>query len=308
VNAGFDGCRNGTAGVEGELAVGMEKDQNVGPAALRSRIHLPRAQRRADDDFGSVPSCDRHRSVGAAAVGYDDPIGSSAEGGSDRTADPGFLVQCGNHDSDRQRHEIVDGTIALMRCYVLVGGLSRRMGIPKPRLVHEGRTFLDRAWSSAGAVFDEVIAVKKREQILKSEIPAIEERFDDRAAAIYGLRRALEHAEGEKMWLLAVDYPLITAEVLSYLRQRFEESDASIVVPVWDGHLQMLCAGYHARILPLVEEQIRAVRLRMRDLLDLTSFELLEEADLRSRFVGDVFLNTNTPEELNRLPRSGKDV
>jgi molybdenum cofactor guanylyltransferase len=246
--------------------------------------------------------------VAAAAVGYDDLIGSGARGGSDRPGNPGGLVQCGNHDSDRQCHEIVDGTIALMRCYVLVGGLSRRMGIPKPQLYHEGMSFLDRAWSSAGAVFDEVIAVKKKGQILKSEIPAIEERYDDRAASMYGLRRALEHAEGARMWLLAVDYPLITAEVLSYLRHRFEQSEASIVVPVWDDHLQMLCAGYHGRILPLVDEQVRAHKLRMKDLLKATSVELVEEADLRSRFEGDVFLNTNSPEDLLRLPGRGKSV
>src|SRR2546430_13105437 len=55
-------------------------------------------------------------------------------------------------------------------------------------------------------------------------------------------------------FVLAVDYPLVTAEVLRYIEGRFRRSAAPLVVPRWNGKLQMLCAGYSKALAARSEE------------------------------------------------------
>jgi len=155
-----------------------------------------------------------------------------------------------------------------MNCYVLTGGRSRRMGQSKPEM------FLERVTAAARDAFDEVIVVDR----------AFEGPHDD-DGPIFGIRAALRH--GRTGFILAVDYPLITAEVLRYVRDRGG-------VPVWRDKPQALCAVYDAALLTLIESRIAERRFQVRGLIE----ELIPESELRARFAGEPLLNVNTPEEL----------
>ena len=156
-----------------------------------------------------------------------------------------------------------------MNCYVLTGGRSRRMGQSKPEM------FLERVTAAARNAFDEVIVVDR----------GFEGPHDD-DGPIFGIRAALQH-EQTSCFILAVDYPLITAEVLRYVRDRGG-------VPVWREKPQPLCAVYDAALLPLIESRIAQRRFQVRGLIE----ELIPESELRARFAGEPLLNVNTPEEL----------
>ena len=155
------------------------------------------------------------------------------------------------------------------------------------------RLFLDRVVAAARPVFDEVILVDRHGGAAAAP-PArcIFEEAHEEEAAIFGVARALRDANG-KAFLLAVDYPLITSEVLRYLAGREG-------MPVWNGEPQPLCAVWSAELLPRIEERIAARRF---DLLTLGGQEMIPEAELRARFRGEPLLNVNTPEEWNRAQR-----
>jgi molybdopterin-guanine dinucleotide biosynthesis protein A len=159
------------------------------------------------------------------------------------------------------------------------------MGRPKAEL------FLDRVAAAAGTVFDEIFAVERAGGAVRS-IPTIFEPPHDDEAPLFGLACALEHAPG-RCFVLATDYPLITADDLRMLRTIWERSNASMLVPVWDDIPQVLCAGYARCVLPIVTERIAARRYDIRGLLDEVEVEFVPVA-------GDHFLNVNTPEELER--------
>lgn len=156
-----------------------------------------------------------------------------------------------------------------MNCYVLTGGRSRRMGQSKPEM------FLERVTAAARGAFGEVIVVDRA-----FEAP------HEHEGPIFGIRAALQH-DGHTCFILAVDYPLITAEVLRYLRDRGG-------VPVWRDKPQPLCAVYDIALLPLIESRIAQHRFQVRGLIE----ELIPESELRARFAGEPLLNVNTPEEL----------
>jgi molybdopterin-guanine dinucleotide biosynthesis protein A len=176
-----------------------------------------------------------------------------------------------------------------MNCYILIGGRSRRMGRPKEEL------FLDHVASVAAEVFETVIAVQRNGGAAASIETIYETPHDDRAP-VFGVARALEHARG-RCFILAVDYPLITAAILRYLRERFESSPALLLAPVWSGKTQMLCGGYDPELLPRIEQRVAAKRYDLRGLASESEAEILAEEELRKQFEGEPLMNVNTVEE-----------
>lgn len=156
--------------------------------------------------------------------------------------------------------------------------------------------FLDRVVAAARPVFDEVLAVHRAD----GEPLPLRTIFEDEhegEGAIFGIERALRDARG-KCFVIAVDYPLVTRDLLHDLATRFEESDETALVPEWDGHPQPLCAGFDSTLLPLVERRIAAGELDVRGLLAEAGAHVIPEAELRGRYEGEPLMNVNTPEEL----------
>jgi molybdopterin-guanine dinucleotide biosynthesis protein A len=145
-----------------------------------------------------------------------------------------------------------------VNCYILTGGRSTRMGESKAGL------FLEVVAAAAGPVFDAVIAVERADGERRS-IETIFERNHRDEAPVFGVERAIEHAAA-RCFVLAVDYGRITSAVLQQLRAHVEKSGAPVVVPVWRGIPQTLCAGYSPAVAPLIARRIGEGKL---DLLGL---------------------------------------
>lgn len=176
-----------------------------------------------------------------------------------------------------------------MNCYILIGGQSRRMGRSKTEL------FLDQVARVASDVFEQVIAVQRFGGAAAS-IPTIYETSHDDQAPVFGVACALDHAR-ERCFILAVDYPLITFDILRHLHERFESSNALLFAPIWSGKTQMLCAGYAPELLPRIEQRIAAKRYDLRGLAGDDDAEIISEDELRAKFAGEPLMNVNTIEE-----------
>ncbi len=187
-----------------------------------------------------------------------------------------------------------------MDCYLLVGGRSSRMGRSKIDLPFAGSTFLERVTRAAAPVFDRVIAVQRAGGEAIDSIPTIFEPPRHLQAPVFGVWRALQDALAP-CFILAIDYPLVTSAVLEYLAGRASKSTAEMVVPRWNGKLQMLCGRYLPSILPRFEPRLAAGQLNLRGLTE--NLEVIEEDELRARFPGEPLMNVNTPEELAEAAR-----
>ena len=151
--------------------------------------------------------------------------------------------------------------------------------------------FLERIVAAAKPVFDDVIAVQRANGDATSIRTIYEDPHDDEGA-IFGVARALHDARA-KAFIIAVDYPLITADVLRYVKEREG-------MPVWNGHPQPLCAVWSADVLPRIEQCIAEKRF---DLRTVGGQEMIPESELRARFSGEPLMNVNTPEEWERAQR-----
>jgi len=187
-----------------------------------------------------------------------------------------------------------------MNCYLLAGGRSTRMGRSKLDLEIGGATFLARVRAVAREAFDDVRAVQRPGGETIDGLPTIREAPHDDEAPIFGVLAALRHAS-RKCFILAVDYPLMSADLLRFLCERGEQAKAPLVVPRWDGKLQMLCAVWSPELRPLVALRIAERRYDLRAFA--SEAEVIDEAELRARFGGEPLMNVNTPEELESAAR-----
>ena len=147
--------------------------------------------------------------------------------------------------------------------------------------------FLDRVAGAARGAFDAVFAVQRAGGEGAPGVETIFEPPHELQAPVFGVMRALEHAQG-RCFILAVDYPKLTSALLRRLRARFESSHALLMAPRSHGKLQMLCAGYDSALLPRIEERIAEGRLDLRGLVT----EVVEEES-------EELINVNTPEDLH---------
>lgn len=179
-----------------------------------------------------------------------------------------------------------------MNGYILVGGRSRRMGEPKTGVRFGDTTLLGRVVAAASGAFERIIAVQRPGGDAVAIDTIFEEPHQDEAP-IFGVAAAIRHANA-KCFVLAVDYPLLTSDALRELAARFEASEAPMLVPVWNGVPQVLCAGYGAVILPEIETRLSARKY------DLQSVAAAAE---RVEVSGEMWRSVNTTEELEEVRR-----
>ena len=171
------------------------------------------------------------------------------------------------------------------------------MGWDKALLMIEDKPLPTLAAERLAAVCAEV-AVADRGRSLVPSLPSLPDGLGGGPAA--GILGAAAAYPGRPLLVLACDLPRVPVELLAELAC-FEGYDW--VVPRWDRGLEPLCALYApAALAVLAEKGLRAPhRLAAEDL----AIRYLEGDDL-ARFgpPEEVFLNLNTPEDLERYTSS----
>jgi len=117
----------------------------------------------------------------------------------------------------------------------------------------------------------------------------------------------MQRAAHPHVFVAACDMPGLDADVIRFLLDRIGDADA--VVPRWDHDIEPLHAVYAVRLLPLVEETLRAGRHAMREFLPRVRVDYVAEDELkRIRGTARSMLNVNTPEELAAIGGSLDDA
>lgn len=185
---------------------------------------------------------------------------------------------------------------------ILAGGRSTRMGSPKALLPFGGEPLVARLVARIRPLFDEVIVAASPGQ----ELPPLDARvvFDDVAheGPVGGILYGLRAAGGEYGFVTSCDAAFLRPELVSHLAALRAGWD--IVAPRWGGRVQPLVAVYSKSVIPLLEAQLAAGRLRLGALLDRVRTRTVDEEEVR-RFdpEGASFFNMNTPEDYEEALR-----
>ena len=183
---------------------------------------------------------------------------------------------------------------------IQAGGRSTRMGgEPKALIELGGRRIVERVLAAIAPVVDDVLVVTNTpERYAFLGLPMVGDVFAD-GGSLGGIYSGLAAASGEAAFTVACDMPFLHPEVARLVVARAEEGD--VVIPRLGEQLETMHAVYGKRCLPHMEERLRAGRLKIVGFFDRVRVVEVAEADVRQ--VADpavVFMNVNTPDELDR--------
>ena len=178
------------------------------------------------------------------------------------------------------------------------------MGVDKANLEFCGTTLLERALTTVAAACDEVAIVGDPAKfsdygtVLPDKYPG--------CGPLAGIHAALLNSSAELNLMLAVDMPLVSQELLSFLLGTASETEAMVVVPRTRLGFQPLCAVYRRPFAAKAEKALRAGQYKIDAIFPEVRVHAIDEEELaRAGFPEQMFVNVNTPEDL-RMVRSAK--
>lgn len=181
--------------------------------------------------------------------------------------------------------------------FVLAGGRSSRMGRDKAQILWGTGTLLSLACSHMRQVVAEIYVVGGTQSA--GGCPVLADNFSGRGP-LAGIHSALKHSKTGWNLVLAIDLPLVGSALLEFIAKSCDEINDAVAVRL-GGHFQPLCAAYHQRLLPEIESRLEARELSIHRLLEVVRTRIMDEEELLSvGFPGEMLLNVNTPEDLER--------
>ncbi|HEX5134695.1 MAG TPA: molybdenum cofactor guanylyltransferase [Thermoanaerobaculia bacterium] len=181
-----------------------------------------------------------------------------------------------------------------MPAAVLAGGASKRMGRPKAALPWGAGNLLEFQTGRLAALFREVIVVVKQAPDFPVGPARVVLDTSPEYAAIHGLVRALEETE-DRMFVLAVDLPGLTHDIVHEIATRGLKTPAPALVPEADGRLQPLAAVWRRSAMRFASRRISRGMLSLTALVEEVGAEIFPERDWRALDPsGNAFANLNT--------------
>lgn len=182
--------------------------------------------------------------------------------------------------------------------FILVGGLSRRMGKDKSGLVFGKQTVVELITSQLRSVTDQIslVGTGYNEATLRV-VPDVYERW----GALGGIHAALDACRAEWAAIVACDLPFVTTDLFSRLTTFRQQADA--VVPIQsDERPQPLCALYRRKAcLSETENLIASGEHTPRALLARVRTRWVQLSELRDLLGWEnFFFNMNRPEDYER--------
>jgi molybdopterin-guanine dinucleotide biosynthesis protein A len=191
---------------------------------------------------------------------------------------------------------------------LLAGGRASRMGgRDKAFAAVGGEPIAVRTLRIFRGLFPQVlVATNRPERFHPLDVETVADVFPG-CGPLAGVHAAMQRAAHPHVFVAACDMPGLDADVIRFLLDRIGDADA--VVPRWDHDIEPLHAVYAVRLLPLVEETLRAGRHAMREFLPRVRVDYVAEDELkRIRGTARSMLNVNTPEELAAVGGSLDDA
>lgn len=183
---------------------------------------------------------------------------------------------------------------------IQAGGKSARMGgQPKALMELGGRRIIERVVEALEGTVDDLLVVTNTPGLYAFlGLPMVPDVYPDHGS-LGGIYSGLKAASGQSAFTVACDMPFLRREVVRLVVERAALGD--VVIPRVGDQYETMHAAYQKSCLPHMEARLRAGRLRIVGFFDAVRVITIAEAEIaRYGDPGLVFMNVNTPEELER--------
>lgn len=185
---------------------------------------------------------------------------------------------------------------------IVAGGKSSRMKRDKALLEWEGGSMIKHIADELSSFSEVLISCNDRDKYADLGIPLVIDENED-TGPLEGIRRLLDAASCDRVFVCAVDMPFVTKKLVEYLRDKMDPDTDCILIKTSET-VEPLCAIYKKTALPAIEEMVEKGQHRIRDLFDKVT---VQYADLsEGGFSSDVVQNLNTWAEYSKARERAK--
>ncbi|MBL0713459.1 MAG: molybdenum cofactor guanylyltransferase [Desulfosarcina sp.] len=185
---------------------------------------------------------------------------------------------------------------------ILAGGRNSRFGGREKALIPlAGKPMIDHIIKALDGLFDEIIIVSNRPQLLADRDATIVTDLLDAESPLAGIHAGLFYSHGDDVFITACDTPLLRPALIATLLEA-RQPGIDLVVPETQSGLEPLCAIYAQRCLAPIENRLRRGDYRIRRFLDRVRVKRVSEKRLRPADPDLLsFKKVNTPEDLTEV-------
>ena len=180
--------------------------------------------------------------------------------------------------------------------YILAGGKSQRMGRDKGLLLLDHKPFIAHICDALKPIVgDKIVIVSANQDYDFLGHTRIEDIISDKGP-VGGIYTALKHSKTKFNFIISVDSPLISTELLQWIADKHE--DAYMMTKIKSGDKESpLIAIYDRSCKTVFGEHLAAKQLKLRGVIEDMSHQTLIVPEKWQQQLQ----NINTPEEYKRL-------
>lgn len=192
--------------------------------------------------------------------------------------------------------------LATLQPVILAGHNSSRMGYNKVFAKFGDQTLIETIYTMLAFSFekDPIIVTDNKTLFDKFEplkdATVVEDKYPGHHT-LGGVATAFEATDAENLFVIGVDMPFLSLVVLDRMVEA--QGVAQVVVPILNGKDICLHAIYNRKLLPIMKEKIAAGEKLLHSFYK--EVPLLQLPLKENTLEADIFIDINTPEDLNML-------
>jgi len=188
---------------------------------------------------------------------------------------------------------------------IISGGKSSRMGTNKAFVKIGEQTLIERIIDRTKDIGQQetILITNTPDEYAHLHLPMYSDVVPD-SGSLGGICTAIHHSKTSHSIVIACDMPFVSADLLRFMMTHAENAD--VVVPTVDDYPQGLHAIYSKNCLESIRGKIEEKRLKVIGFYDDVHVTYLDEEMLEKFNPEVVFMNVNTPEELEKARELAK--
>ena len=178
---------------------------------------------------------------------------------------------------------------------ILAGGKSRRMKTDKALIKFNDKTLLENQIDLLNPIFNKIIISANSQKYSFANLQIINDEQSD-LGPIGGILSVLKRVKTDYVFIISVDMPLITTDLIKHLISK--KANYDIVLPVFNDKYEPTCAVYSRNCINTIEKQILANDYKLKNFIEKSNTNFVEINENLEFYNKNLFVNLNSPKDL----------
>jgi molybdopterin-guanine dinucleotide biosynthesis protein A len=181
---------------------------------------------------------------------------------------------------------------------IICGGKSSRMGREKGDCLLNSKPLIEYPLEVLSSVCRQVLLGTDKKNYRYLQLPMVLDEYKG-IGPLGGIHACLKASSTTDNLIISCDMPLISKELVEYILSQNRDDD--VVLPVFKGKPEPLCAYYNKRIVDGLENYIQKKMYKIQDVVKKFRTRLLIIDSSLDFYAEELFYNVNAPGDIDLL-------